>query len=182
MRFNLSRGHQGTTCYVPSLNVKIRENLKIYYLGKIHFVLGLLPRNSMLRTTSLTESLNPLSKMEFYGGHKRDRRKQSRCTHAVKWIIYSWSHCKWKKRCFFFLIFVNRNLNYRLGLLSSSWLLQIERTLNFMIRTIFHREALIKRNKESSGTDRVTSYWNESHVGNCINDFNTRKLKAKKLK
>ena len=72
MRFNLCRGHQGTTCYVPSLNVKIRENLKIYYLGKIHFVLGLLPRNSMLRTTPLTEALNPLSKMEFYGGHKTE--------------------------------------------------------------------------------------------------------------
>ena len=71
MRFNLCGGHQGTTCYVPSLNVKIRENLKIYYLGKIHFVLGFLLRNSMLRTIPLTEALNPLSKMEFYGGHKR---------------------------------------------------------------------------------------------------------------
>ena len=69
MRFNLCRGQQSTTCNVPSLNVKIRENLKIYYLGKIHFVLGLLPRNSMLRTTPLTEALNSLSKMEFYGGH-----------------------------------------------------------------------------------------------------------------
>ena len=77
MRFNLCRGHQGTTCYVPSLNVKIRENLKIYYLGKIHFVLGLLPRNSMLRTTPLTEALNPLSKMEFYGGHKRPGEAES---------------------------------------------------------------------------------------------------------
>ena len=62
---------------VPSLNVKIRENLKIYYLGKIHFVLGLLPRNSMLRTTPLNESLNPLSKMEFYGGHKRPEEAES---------------------------------------------------------------------------------------------------------
>ena len=56
---------------IKCLKVKIRENLKIYYLGKIHFVLSLLPRNSMLITTPLTEALNPLSKMEFYGGHKR---------------------------------------------------------------------------------------------------------------
>lgn len=56
---------------IKCLKVKIRENLKIYYLGKIHFVLDFLPRNSMLITTPLTEALNPLSKMEFYGGHKR---------------------------------------------------------------------------------------------------------------
>ena len=44
---------------------------------KIYFVLGLLPRNSMLRTTPLTEALNPLSKMEFYAGHKRPGEAES---------------------------------------------------------------------------------------------------------
>ena len=50
-----------------------------------------------------------------------------------------------------------------------------------MIRTIFHREALIKRNEESSGTGSPLTEMSKL-VGNCINDFNTRKLKAKKLK
>lgn len=66
-----SSGYHMLRTIIKCLKVKIRENLKIYYLGKIHFVLDFLPRNSMLITTPLTEALNPLSKMEFYGGHKR---------------------------------------------------------------------------------------------------------------
>lgn len=31
----------------------------------------------MLRTTPFTEALNPLSKMEFYGGHKRPGEAES---------------------------------------------------------------------------------------------------------
>lgn len=73
----LMQRSSGYHIYVPSLNVKIRENLKIYYLGKIHFVLGLLPRNSMLRTTPLIDALSPLSKMEFSGGHKRPGEAES---------------------------------------------------------------------------------------------------------
>ena len=45
------------------LNVKAQENLKIYFCGKIHFVLGLLARDtanhSYIQNTPLTLALNP---------------------------------------------------------------------------------------------------------------------------
>ena len=47
-----------------NLNVKAQENLKIYFWGKVHFVLGLLARDianySFAQDTSLTQALNPL--------------------------------------------------------------------------------------------------------------------------
>ena len=48
-----------------NLNVKAQENLKIYFWGKVHFVVGLLARAisnySYVQNVSLTQALNPLS-------------------------------------------------------------------------------------------------------------------------
>ena len=49
----------------PKLNVKAQENLKNYFWGRIHLVLGLLARDitnhSYAPNTSLTQALNSLS-------------------------------------------------------------------------------------------------------------------------
>ena len=48
----------------PQLNVKVQENLKIYFWEKVQFVLGLLAGNignyAYAQMTSLTQALIPL--------------------------------------------------------------------------------------------------------------------------
>ena len=47
-----------------NLNVKAQENLKIYFWGKVHFVLGFLAKDIAIylysQNTSLTQALKPL--------------------------------------------------------------------------------------------------------------------------
>ena len=58
------------------MNAKAQENLKIYFWGKVHFVLGLLTRDianySFAQITSFSQAFNPLSVEEVDDHDERE--------------------------------------------------------------------------------------------------------------